>query len=206
MELCILHKRIVDDGEACRQGHLWHCMVQTYQLNINGQLGIMLTALNLLYKSHKKFSCSVRTSHPKIELRWLNMNDYVIVWGVLYVCAALWVFPQRGSVLFLSKVMPVTMAAPPALNLSLFVFLHFIPFFFFFTPSLSLYFHLLLFCRCCSLCLFFWLTVSAAFITHHSKQATSHHLHGTLGFCPGLLISGKIMLFAEIIEMLHTSP
>ena len=111
------------------------------------------------------------------------------------VCA-LWVFPQSGSVLFFSKVMLVTMAATLALNLSLLLSSSFPRLLLALSPnSLFLLFFLPL--------SFFWLTVSAASITHHSKQATSHHLHGTVGPHPGSLISGREMLCVKIIEMLH---
>lgn len=98
-----------------------------------------------------------------------------------------WVFPQSGSVLFLSKVMPVTMAAAPALNLSLFLFLPFLPLSFSLCSHLSFPFSLLVL-RLSVL----YLSLSLCSLDQrHSKQATSHHLRGTVGPRPGSPISGR---------------
>lgn len=155
--------------------------------------------------SQKKFSYSTKTRHPKIGQCWWNINEKVIVWWVLCVRVCVyalthWVFPQSGSVLFLSKVMPVTMAAAPALNLSLFLFLPFLPLSFSLCSHLSFPFSRLVLVFLFSI----FLSLSAASI------------NATVSRPPAIIYAAQLVpvqappflagRYMEIIETLHTSP
>lgn len=137
-----------------------------------------------------------------IKHKWIRdcLMSFVCGCVSVYVCA-LWVFPLSGSVLFLSKVTPVTMAATSALWISpsfssyplSFSFFPYTPVFL--SPSFSLSFSL----SHPSLS-----SLSAASITHHSKQATTAFIY-MAHLVLGQALSSLAARYMEIMEMLLIS-